>query len=73
MDTESPLIHYLDNLLTMRQADSSACYNHLPIIKEVCPHINNSLILEKLKCLLPYLTFLGTILDTKYGDKSPSR
>ena len=40
MDTESPLIHYLDNLLTMGQADSSAYYNHLPMIKEVCPHLS---------------------------------
>ena len=61
----SPLIHYLDNFLTMRQADSAACHNHLTTIKEVCQDFGIPLALEKVEGSSQCLTFLGITVDTK--------
>ena len=35
----SPIIHYLDDLLTMDLADSLACHNHLNTLKEACQYL----------------------------------
>ena len=61
----SPLIHYLDDFLTMGQEDSPACQNHLTTIKEVCQDLGIPLAMEKLEGPSQCITFLGIILDTK--------
>ena len=61
----SPLIHYLDDFLTIGQADSAACQNHLTTIKEVCHNLGIPLALEKLEGPSQCLTFLGITLDTQ--------
>ena len=43
----SPLIHYLDDFLTMGQVNSAAYQNHLTTIEEVCHSLGISLTLEK--------------------------
>ena len=54
----SPLIHYLDDFLTIGQADSAACQNHLH-------NLGIPLALEKLEGPSQCLTFLGITLDTQ--------
>ena len=61
----SPLIHNLDDFLTIGQADSAACQNHLTTIKEVCHNLGIPLALEKLEGPSQCLTFLGITLDTQ--------
>ena len=64
----SPLIHYLDDFLTMGQVDSAACHNHLTTIKEVCLDLGIPLALEKVEGPSQCLTFLGITLDTKHME-----
>ena len=61
----TPLIHYLDDFLTMGQADSTACHNHLTTIKEVCRDLGIPLAIEKLEGPSQRITFLGITLDTQ--------
>ena len=60
-----PLIHYLDDFLTMGQVDSTACHNHLTAIKEVCQDLGIPLAIEKLEGPSQCITFLGITLDTQ--------
>lgn len=61
----SPLIHYLDDFLTMGPADSQICLHHLTTIKETCQDLGIPLAFEKLEGPSHCLTFLGIILDTQ--------
>ena len=68
----SPLIHYFNDFLTIGQADSAACQNHLTTIKEVCQHLGIPLALEKLEGPSQCLKFLGITLDTQHmGARLP--
>ena len=51
----------------MGQTDSTACHNHLTIIKEVCQDLGIPLDIEKLEGLSQRITFLGiTTLDMQH-------
>ena len=64
----SPLIHHLDDFLTMGQADSSACHNHLTTIKEVCQHLGISLATEKLEDPSQCISLLGILNVLRQGS-----
>jgi len=56
----SPVLHYLDDFLTMGPHESSRCANNLTIIKDVCSLLGIPLALEKIEaCHSHCLTFLG--------------
>ena len=61
----SPVMHYLDDLLTMGPACLPTCAHNLTVIKEVCTSLGIPLALEKVEDLSNCLTFLGIMLDTK--------
>ena len=60
----SPIMHYLDNFLTLAPPDSMTCQRNLDIIKSVCLHLGVPLAFEKVKGPSTSLTFLGIVLDT---------
>ena len=60
----SPILHYLDDFLTMGQADSPQCQNNLERIKRICEFLGLPLKMEKLEGPTVVLIFLGIILDT---------
>ena len=64
----TPLIYYLDDFLTMGQANSTACHNHITIIKEACQDLGISFALEKLEGPSQSTTFLGITLDTQHME-----
>ena len=59
----SPVLHYLDNFLTMGQAGSATCHNNFTVIQQTYQKFGIPLALEKLEGPSP-LTFLGIELDT---------
>ena len=61
----TPVMHYLDDFLTMAPPDSSMCANNFQIIKDTCSKLGVSLDLEKIKGPSQCLTFLGITLDTQ--------
>ena len=60
----SPILHYLDDFLTMGPPSSTTCQENLNIINEVCSYLGVPLALEKLEGPTQSLTFLGIVLDT---------
>ena len=60
----SPVIHYLDDFLTMGPADSATCHNNFAIIQRTCQELGVPLAMEKLEGPSHSLTFLGIELDT---------
>ena len=60
----SPILHYLDDFLTMGPPSSTTCQENLDIIKEVCMYLGVPLALEKLEGPTQPFTFLGIVLDT---------
>jgi len=56
----TPVMHYLDDFLTIGPHDSPVCASNLQMIKDTCP-----LALEKIEEPSQCLTFLGITLDTK--------
>ena len=60
----SPILHYLDNFLTMGPPSSTTCQENLNIIYEVCSCLGVPLALAKLEGHTQSLTFLGIVLDT---------
>ena len=60
-----PLMHYLDDFLTLRVPDTSTCSHNLQIIKGVCQHLGVPLAVEKVEGPSESLTFLGILLDSK--------
>lgn len=55
----SPILHYLDDFMTMGRAASVTCGENLNIIKDVCAHLGIPLALEKLEGPTKSLTFFG--------------
>ena len=60
----SPIMHYLDDYLTLAPPDSATCHHNLDIIKSVCLQLGVPLALEKVEGPSTSLTFLGIVLDT---------
>ena len=60
----SPVIHSLDDFLTMGQADSARCHNNFTAIQQTCQNLGVPLALEKLEGPSHSLTFLGIEIDT---------
>ena len=60
----SPVLHYLDDFLTMGQADSATCHNNFITIQQTCQKLGIPLALEKLEGPSHSLTFLGIEIDT---------
>ena len=60
----SPLIHYLDDFLTMGPADSTICQENFATIQRFCQELGIPLALDKLEGPSHSLTFLGIELDT---------
>ena len=61
----SPVLHYLDDFLTLGPPGSSTCTHNLSTIKEICSTLGIPLALEKVEGPSHCLTFLGITLDTK--------
>ena len=61
----SPVLHYLDDFLTLGFPSTTTCVENLTTIKEVCLQLGIPLALDKVEGLSKSLTFLGIILDTK--------
>jgi len=61
----SPLLHYLDDFLTMGPPQSPTCFNNLRVIKDICSMLGIPLALEKVEGPSDSLTFLGITLDTQ--------
>ena len=59
-----PVLHYLDDFLTIGPPSSTTCQKNLDITKEVCTYLGIPLTLEKLEDPRQSLTFLGIALDT---------
>ena len=60
----TPVLHYLDDFLTLGSPDSSTCAQNLFTIKTVCAELGIPLALEKVEGPSDCLTFLGITLDT---------
>ena len=68
----SPLIHYLDDFLTMGPADSTVCQDNFYTIQRFCQELGIPLALDKLEGPSHSLTFLGIELDTvRMGARLP--
>jgi hypothetical protein len=61
----SRLLHYLDDFLTMGDANTTECQNNLELIKRMCKFLGLPLKVEKLEGPTMVLTFLGIVLDTQ--------
>ena len=61
----TPVMHYLDDFLTMGPCNSFVCASNLQIIKDTCSRLGIPLALEKIEGPSQCLTFLGITLDTK--------
>jgi len=60
----SPIMHYLDDFLTLAPPDSTTCQRNMDIIKSVCLHLGVPLAVEKVEGPSTLLTILGIDLDT---------
>ena len=60
----SPLVHYLDDFLTMGPADSTICHDNFSTIQRFCQELGIPLASDKLVGPSHSLTFLGIELDT---------
>ena len=59
-----PLVHYLDDFLTMGPADSTICHDNFSTIQRFCQELGIPLASDKLVGPSHSLTFLGIELDT---------
>ena len=59
-----PLLHYLDDFLTVGPPNSNICQQNLDTIKQVCDILGVPLALEKVEGPATSLSFLGIMLDT---------
>ena len=59
-----PLLHYLDDFLTVGPPNSNICQQNLDTIKQVCDILGVPLALEKVEGPATSLSFLGITLDT---------
>ena len=60
----SPLLHYLDDFLTMGPVDTAICQDNFSTIQRICQELGILLAAEKLEGPSHTLTFLGIELDT---------
>ena len=61
----TPVLHYLDDFLTISPQDSPSCANNLQKIKDTCSMLGIPLALEKVEGPSQCITFLGISLDTQ--------
>jgi len=61
----APVLHYLDDFLTIGPQASPSCANNLQKIKDTCFMLGIPLALEKVEGPSQCLTFLGITLDTQ--------
>ena len=61
----APVLHYLDDFLTLGPPGSPTCARNSATIKEVCSTLGIPLALEKVEGPSHTLTFLGITLDTQ--------
>ena len=61
----TPVLHYLDDFLTIGPQDSPSCASNLQRIKDTCSLLGIPLALEKVEGPSQSLTFLGISLDTQ--------
>ena len=61
----SPIMHYLDDFLTLGPPGTPLCSQNLQVIEGVCQHLGVPLALEKVEGPSKSLTFLGILLDTE--------
>ena len=59
-----PLLHYLDDFLTIGPPNSNICQQNLDTIKQICDILGVPLALEKVEGPATSLSFLGITLDT---------
>ena len=59
-----PLLHYLDDFLTVGRPHSRECYDNLQVMKQVCQMLWVPLVIEKVEGPATSLEFLGITLDT---------
>ena len=61
----TPVMHYLDDFLTIGPQHSPVCANNLQMIKDTCSMLGIPLALEKIEGPSQCLTFLGITLDSQ--------
>jgi len=61
----SPIMHYLNDFLTVGPPDTIECSQNLQVMKGVCQHLGVPLALEKVEGPSKTITFLGILLDTE--------
>ena len=61
----TPLLHYLDDFLTLGPPDSDVCHHNLTTLKHLCHTLGVPLALEKVEGPATSLPFLGIILDSE--------
>ena len=64
----SPLLHYLDDFLTLGPPVATRCAENLTTIKEICTQLCVPLALDKVEGPCTSLTFLGIVLDTEHME-----
>ena len=62
----SPLLHHLDDFLTLGPPVGTRCAENLTTIKEICTQLGVPLALDKVEGPSTSLTFLGIVLDTEH-------
>ena len=60
----TPLLHYLDDFLTLGPPQSEVCHHNLATLKLLCHSLGVPLALEKVEGPTTCLPFLGIIIDT---------
>jgi len=60
----APLLHYLDDFLTLGPPHSKVCLQNLDTLKHICSRLGVPLALEKVEGPSTSLPFLGIILDS---------
>ena len=66
----SPIMHYLDDFLTLAPPGSVTCQRNLDIIRSACLQLGVPLAIEKIEGPSTSLTFLGIVLDTERMEAS---
>jgi len=64
----SPVMHYLDDFLTLGSPETPECLHNLQVITEVCQYLGIPLAIEKVEGPSASLTFLGIVLDTVHME-----
>ena len=64
----TPLLHYLDDFLTLGPPQSDACHHNLNTLIHLCHRLGVPLALEKVEGPTTCLPFLGIILDSEHME-----